>query len=153
MGALLGVFFSMFTFGELRAQDSSKTLSDDFYFGAAIHLGQDWNHTYGSAQKVREKLIELGVNATRDDLPWEILEAQNVSDLPGAIGKMGVGLNNIDARPVIILKGDPKRLPGIQPTTHEERVLYTEMVTQAAKLLKGYEPIFEIWNEWKTWFS
>jgi hypothetical protein len=149
--AILSVIFGVLTFNMTQAQDVQKasgSIRDDFYFGAAIHLGQDWNHTYRSPQKVREKLIELGVNATRDDLPWEILEAASVSDLPRVIGKMGVGLNDIDARPVIILKGDPKRLPGIQPTTHEERVLYTEMVSKAAMLLKGYDPIFEIWNEW-----
>ena len=139
--------FFMFDTSSANSAETKKIM-DQFFFGVGMHLGQQWNKTYKSPQDVKSILSDLSVNATRDDLPWGILDAHSQDDLPNAIGKMGDGLDIISARPVIILKGYPKELPGIQPTSEAEREKYTNMAQHAATLLKNYNPIFEIWNEW-----
>ncbi len=125
-----------------------EKIKDSFFLGVGIHLGQKENKTYNSPEDVKTRLLHLGVNSTRDDLPWSVLEASNVDDLDKAIGKMYYGLNNIDAVPVVILKGDRKVIPNIQPSNDTEIKDYLKLAEHSAKILKAYNPIFEIWNEW-----
>jgi hypothetical protein len=108
-----------------------------------------WNE-YGITADVALKFHQLGGNSTRDDLQWDIRNSDQLGNLPNSMSKVAYGLNNIEAKAVLILKGNRHYLPEGQITSQEEMDLYKDYVAHAAVTLKDINPIFEIWNEWNT---
>ncbi|MDD3030412.1 MAG: hypothetical protein PHS57_09105 [Alphaproteobacteria bacterium] len=144
------VFLGLFvgTVPSLSAAPSNESpVKSGFLYGFCIHLGQEENRAY-TGPDTQTKLSRIGAASTRDDLSWDIRAAASLHDMPPSMTKIAYGLKNVDTRPLLILGDDRRFIPEGQPTTDASRKRFAAYATDAAKILKEKNPIFEIWNEW-----
>lgn len=145
---IVGFFSVALCQGAFAQSDESKIVRDSFIFGQCIHLGFEKNKAYASPVDVEMKLSQLGITSTRDDLFWDIRKATSLQTIPSTMSHIAYSLNNIQARPLLILTGNRRLIPEGQPSSVETRTAFAEYAAAAAHVLKEVNPIFEIWNEW-----
>jgi|GEM_PF-2466505 len=149
-GLVLVVMSFVFLISIPAHSSEGLKIKDSFLYGFCIHLGFEKSAAYNSGPNVELKLSQLGANATRDDLSWDIRKARSLQTLPQNMHKIAYGLNAIQARPLLILTGNAKAIPEGQPASDQSRQIYAAYAKDAAIALKSVNPIFEIWNEWNT---
>jgi len=127
---------------------AATSVHEDFIYGSCIHLGHGNNKFYNSGPETENKLLQIGAQSTRDDLSWDITKATSPRTLPTSMNAISYSLNNIKAKPLLILTGNAEKIPEGHPNTTETRTAFASYARHAAKTLKSVNPIFEIWNEW-----
>ncbi|TCM57758.1 putative glycosyl hydrolase [Rhizobium sp. PP-F2F-G48] len=118
--------------------------------GVGVHfgIGGDMNYV---AEASAARLKELGVDSYRDDLVWPIF------DQPGSVAGAYQPRQLFDfmavagLRPLLILgHGNEQVKEGNPPLTKNGRQAFADFAARAAAATQGFDPIYEIWNEWNV---
>lgn len=116
--------------------------------GVGVHFGLTESFGYETAPTARA-IAALGVTSFRDDLPWQKFKANGLN-VPGAVPDRLRGM--IAATPVRPLLGfsygHPAFEKGVAPTDPVGRKLFATAAGEAAGVMRGKPPMYEVWNEW-----
>ncbi|MEH3041680.1 MAG: hypothetical protein PGN21_16695 [Sphingomonas paucimobilis] len=116
--------------------------------GVGVHFGLTETFGYEAAPTARA-IAALGVTSFRDDLPWQKFKANGL-DLPGAVpDRLRSIMTATPVRPLLGFSyGHPAFEKGAAPMNAEGRRRFAAGAGEAAGVLRGNPPIYEIWNEW-----
>ena len=144
---VLVLSFFFFQINNLNAEETT-TIQDRFFYGYCIHFGLNNRPAYDEVSVIENYLHQLGANATRDNLSWEILNLSSLDTPNEKMADLAYSLKNIKAKPMVILGSHSRFLPEGQPHTEKSRRAYARYAKYTARILYEENPIYEIWNEW-----
>ena len=130
---------------------STSAMASDFIFGVGAHFAFTPQRGY-LPETQKPLLADLGVSSFRDDVhEGAFTVAEPDHPLGRQLGRVNEILLSRTLQPVLILKGRQLAATPIvrdAPTSPRERELFANFASRVVAGTRGYNAIYEIWNEW-----
>ncbi|OLP52753.1 hypothetical protein BJF92_20755 [Rhizobium rhizosphaerae] len=121
--------------------------------GVGVHFGIGGEHHY-EMKPAAQRLDELGVDSYRDDLPWPDFELWSRTPAASHLARLFSFMQMTTKRPLLILGHGNPMLPNADPPLNDPaRRAFSDFAVRAVRATHGFDPIYEIWNEWNLRFT
>ncbi len=153
--ALAAALLALAACGPSNADTAELTVSradlrprpEPLTIGVGVHFGIG-DRGYDPAWTAA-RIDEMGFTSYRDDLVWPLFDADGARPEDPQPRQLFDFMRRTKARPVLILgHGHPGVPGGDPPLTDEGRRAFADFARRAVAATRGFDPIYEIWNEW-----